>query len=316
MTDHPDQPPGIVGHEQRATWRRVVAGQARRARRRSPGTRGRVRSSATYSCSIAPHRRECRPGTSAGSDVGIVQPGASPVRSMSVNAADLALPMLMVATRGTRGRQPGSRSPGSTCADRRPRRLRPADRGPPDRRPPGGPGGRRPAEGRRRGRAGSLGGGLDAARRPPGSRRLPRLVHAHRLAQGARSAALAADLVRAIRRRPRRDDRPLEFAAADPAPDALLMSRELESRDRAGRQGAAARAARSVPARRQRRSSLRRDRDPAGHSDRHGEVAHLRSAPPDPPEARSPRPRRPAMNDTATNWTRRSIRSRRALTSA
>ena len=85
------------------------------------------------------------------------------------------------------------------------------------------------------------------------------------------------------------DDRPMEFPAAEPSPDALLISRELEIAISASREGAAEEAPRSVPARGERRSSLRRDRDAAGRSDRHGEVAHLRSAPVDPHEARSPR---------------------------
>ena len=92
------------------------------------------------------------------------------------------------------------------------------------------------------------------------------------------------------------DDRPMEFAAADPSPDALLISRELEI--------AIAQVVKALP---------RKLRDPflmaasgdhryeeiatlLAHSDRHGQVADLRSAPPDPHEARSPRPRRSAMN--------------------
>ena len=92
------------------------------------------------------------------------------------------------------------------------------------------------------------------------------------------------------------DDRPMEFAAADPAPDAVLISRELEIAIAQVVKALPRQAARSVSSRRQRRSSLRRDRNAAGHSAWHGEVAHLRSAPPDPDEARSPRSWRSAMN--------------------
>ena len=107
------------------------------------------------------------------------------------------------------------------------------------------------------------------------------------------------------------DDRPMEFPAADPSPDALLMSRELEL--------AIAQVVRALP---------RKLRDPfllaasgdhryeeiathAGHSDRHREVAHLRSAPPDPHEARSPRATEIRDERTRPARSTRSIASRR-----
>ena len=88
----------------------------------------------------------------------------------------------------------------------------------------------------------------------------------------------------------------MEFAAADPSPDALLISRELEI--------AIAQVVKALP---------RKLRDPfllAASGDHRyeeiatmlgmpigtREVAHLRSAPPDPHEARSTRARRSAMN--------------------
>ena len=88
----------------------------------------------------------------------------------------------------------------------------------------------------------------------------------------------------------------MEFPTADPSPDALLMSRELAT--------AIAQVVKALP---------RKLRDPfllaasgdhryeeiatlLGIADRHREVAHLRSAPPDSDEARSARPRRSAMN--------------------
>ena len=64
-----------------------------------------------------------------------------------------------------------------------------------------------------------------------GSRRLPRLVHAHRLAQGARPAAIAAGWFERFggatidaSGAPQ-----LEHATADASPDQLLMSRQLEA---------------------------------------------------------------------------------------
>ena len=57
------------------------------------------------------------------------------------------------------------------------------------------------------------------------------------------------------------DDRPMEFRGRRSLSRRAADLARARDRDRAGREGAAAEAARSVPARRERRSSLRRDRD-------------------------------------------------------
>ena len=92
------------------------------------------------------------------------------------------------------------------------------------------------------------------------------------------------------------DDRPMEFRRAGSFSRRAADLARARDRDHAGGEGAAAQASRPVPARGERRPSLRRHRDDVGRSDRHREVAHLRSAPPDPHEARSPRAWRSAMN--------------------
>jgi RNA polymerase sigma-70 factor (ECF subfamily) len=81
--------------------------------------------------------------------------------------------------------------------------------------------------------------------------RVSRLVHAI-VAQGDRSPAIAAVVARSLRVSSS-DDRPMEYPAADPSPDALLISRELATAI-ARREGAAEKAARSVPACGKRRS--------------------------------------------------------------
>ena len=202
QADHPDQPPR---HPPRRTTRRAAARSRRatpRARRRFPGTRDRGRSTRHI-----PRSMRRTSGMSAGAAGRIVELSNrthAPTVYLGVNAADLALPMLMMVDRRNRAaRQPGSRSARGTCADRRSRRLRPVDRGSPDRRPPRRAGGGRPGDGRRRGGAGRVGRRLDPPPRAPGSRRVPRLVHADRLAQGDRSPAIDAVVARSLRGRRR-----------------------------------------------------------------------------------------------------------------